>query len=46
MDGGWDHILVSDKGKSNTVIITVDPQDDTKPRHLQYPNRSCEVSAS
>ena len=32
MDGGWYHILVPDKGKSNTVIITVDPHDDTKPR--------------
>lgn len=31
-DGGWYHILVPDKGKSNTVIITVDPHDDTKPR--------------
>lgn len=33
LDGGWYHILVPDKGKSNTVIITVDPQDDTQPRH-------------
>ena len=33
LDGGWYHILVPDKGKSNTVIITVDPHDDTKPRH-------------
>ena len=32
LDGGWYHILVPDKGKSNTVIITVDPHDDTKPR--------------
>ena len=33
LDGGWYHILVPDKGKSNTVIITVDPHDDTQPRH-------------
>ena len=32
LDGGWYHILVPDKGKSNTVIITVDPHDDTNPR--------------
>ena len=33
LDGGWYHILVPDKGKSNTVIITVDQNDDAKPRH-------------
>ena len=32
LDGGWYHILVPDKGKSNTVIITVDLHYDTKPR--------------
>ena len=32
LDGGWYHVLVPDKGKSNTVIITVDLQYDTKPR--------------
>ena len=25
-------IYIPDKGKSNTVIITVDPHDDTNPR--------------
>ena len=24
LDGGWFHVLVPDKGKSNTIIITVD----------------------
>ena len=32
LDGGWYHVLVPDKGKSNTVIITVDQHYDTKPR--------------
>lgn len=32
LDGGWYHVLVPDKGKSNTVIITVDPNDDVNPR--------------
>lgn len=32
LDGGWYHITVPDKGKSNTVIITVDPHYDTEPR--------------
>ena len=25
LDGGWYHVSVPDKGKSNTIIITVDP---------------------
>jgi hypothetical protein len=25
LDGGWYHVTVPDKGKSNTIIITVDP---------------------
>lgn len=25
LDGGWYHVMVPDKGKSNTIIITVDP---------------------
>ena len=32
LDGGWYHVSVPDKGKSNTVIITVDPHYDTEPR--------------
>ena len=32
LDGGWFHIIVPDKGKSNTVIITVDAHDNTTPR--------------
>lgn len=28
LDGGWYHVLVPDKGKSNTIIITVDPIGD------------------
>ena len=28
LDGGWYHVIVPDKGKSNTVIITVDPLCD------------------
>ena len=27
LDGGWYHVMVPDKGKSNTIIITVDPID-------------------
>lgn len=26
LDGGWYHILVPDKGKSNTAIMTVAPK--------------------
>ena len=32
LDGDWYHLLVPDKGKSNTVIITVDPNVDSGPR--------------
>ena len=32
LDGGWYHVIVPDKGKSNTVIIAVDQHYDTKPR--------------
>ena len=33
LDGGWYHVTVPDKGKSNTIIITVDPLgDDRLPR--------------
>ena len=33
LDGGWYHVIVPDKGKSNTVIITVDPlSGDGNPR--------------
>ena len=32
LDGGWYHVLVPDKGKSNTIIITVEPNHDAKPR--------------
>lgn len=32
LDGGWFHVTVPDKGKSNTIIITVEPNDDAKPR--------------
>lgn len=28
LDGGWYHVMVPDKGKSNTIIITVDPIGD------------------
>ena len=33
LDGGWYHVSVPDKGKSNTIIITVDPLNgDGNPR--------------
>lgn len=33
LDGGWYHVSVPDKGKSNTIIITVDPlSGDGNPR--------------
>ena len=32
LDGGWYHVVVPDKGRSNTVAITVDPNDTAKPR--------------
>ena len=33
LDGGWYHVTVPDKGKSNTIIITVDPlSGDRLPR--------------
>ena len=32
LDGGWYHVTLPDNGKSNNVILTVDPHDDTKPR--------------
>lgn len=33
LDGGWYHVTVPDKGKSNTIIITVDPlSGDGNPR--------------
>ena len=33
LDGGWYHVIVPDKGKSNTIIITVDPlSGDGNPR--------------
>ena len=32
LDGGWYRVVVPEQGKSNTVIITVDPHDDAKPR--------------
>ena len=25
LEGSWYHVMVPDKGKSNTIIITVDP---------------------
>lgn len=28
LDGGWYHVMVPEKGKSNTIIITVDPIGD------------------
>ena len=28
LDGGWYRVTVPDKGKSNTIIITVDPLSD------------------
>lgn len=30
--GGWYHVIVPDEGRSNIVIMTVDPHDDTKAR--------------
>jgi len=32
LDGGWYHVTVPNNGKSNTIIIKVDPRDDVKPR--------------
>lgn len=32
LDGGWFHVLVPDQGKSNTVIITVEPNEGSEPR--------------
>ena len=28
LEGGWYHVMIPDKGKSNTIIITVDPIGD------------------
>ena len=35
LDGGWYHVSVPDNGKSNTIIITVDPHYDAKPRQAR-----------
>ena len=32
LDGGWYHVTVPNKVRSNTVVITVDPNDTAKPR--------------
>lgn len=32
LEGGWYHVMIPDKGNSNTIIITVDPHDDAEPR--------------
>ena len=32
LEGGWYHVVVPDKGKSNTIIITVDPNEGSEPR--------------
>ena len=32
LDGGWYRETIPDKGRSNTVIISVDPNDTAKPR--------------
>lgn len=32
LDGGWYRVTVPDKGRSNTVVISVDPNDTAKPR--------------
>lgn len=32
LDGGWYRVTVPDKGRSNTVVISVDPKDTAKPR--------------
>lgn len=32
LDGDWFHVLVPDQGKSNTVIITVEPNEGSEPR--------------
>ena len=50
LDGGWYHVTLPDNGKSNTVILTVDPHDDTKPRQavivMQAGNASAKISIS
>lgn len=32
LDGGWYRVTVPDQGRSRTIIITVDPLGDAKPR--------------
>lgn len=32
LDGGWYRVMVPDKGRSNTAVISVDPNDTAKPR--------------
>lgn len=32
LEGGWYHVMVPDKGKSNAIIITVDSHDGAEPR--------------
>ena len=32
LEGGWYHVVVPDKGKSNSIIITVDPNESSEPR--------------
>ena len=48
--GGWYHVTVPKNGKGNTVIITVDPHDDTKPRQaiieMQAGNAFAKISIS
>ena len=50
LDGGWYHVTLPDNGKSNTVVIAVDPHDDTKPRQavivMQAGNASAKISIS
>lgn len=33
LDGGWYHASVPNKGRSNQLIITVDPNPTARPRH-------------
>ena len=32
LDGGWYHVRIPNKGKSNVVIVSADPNYTTKPR--------------
>ena len=50
LDGGWYHVTLPDNGKSNTVVIAVDPHDDTNPRQavivMQAGNAFAKISIS